>query len=58
MPREPWIGERYTLQIPAYYYTLKVIHRKRSLEISPKDILEEALRGRARPTALIQRKKM
>jgi len=47
MPRDPWTGERYTPQIPAYYYTLKVINKKRSkrsLEISPRDI-PERLRG-------------
>jgi len=45
MPRAPWTGEQYTPQIPAYYYTPKVINKKRSLEISPRDILKETLRG-------------
>jgi len=43
MPRDPWTGERYTPQIPAHY-TLKVINKKRNLEISPRDI-PERLRG-------------
>jgi len=45
MPREPWVGRAYAYQIPAYYYTLKVIHKKRSTRVTPRDILEEALRG-------------
>jgi len=45
MPREPWVGRAYAYQIPAYHYAIKVIHRKKSLEIEPRDILDEALRG-------------
>jgi len=45
LPREPWVGRLYAFQIPAYYYTLKVIHKNRSLEISPRDVLDEAMKG-------------
>jgi len=45
LPSEPWIGKLYAFQIPAYYYTLKVINKKRSLEISPRDVLDEAMKG-------------
>jgi len=45
LPREPWVGERYAFQIPAYYYALRAIHRKRSTDIAPRDVLEEALKG-------------
>jgi len=45
LPREPWVGRWYAFQVPAYYYALRAIHRKRSLEIGPKDILEETMRG-------------
>jgi len=45
LPREPWVGRLYAFQIPAYYYALRAIHRKRSTGITPREILEEALRG-------------
>jgi len=45
LPREPWVGRWYAFQVPAYYYALRAVHRKRSLEIGPGDILEEAMRG-------------
>ncbi|MEM4971009.1 MAG: ATP-binding protein [Sulfolobales archaeon] len=44
-PREPWFGEWYAYQIPAYYYALTAMHRKRSVEINARDIIEEALRA-------------
>jgi len=45
LPREPWVGRLYAFQFPAYYYALRAIHRKRSTDITPRDILEEALKG-------------
>jgi len=32
LPREPWIGKRCAFQIPAYYYALKAMARKKSLD--------------------------
>ncbi|MEM1606085.1 MAG: hypothetical protein QXW41_07585 [Fervidicoccaceae archaeon] len=38
IPREPWIGREYAFQIPAYYYALRAMARKKSWEISPEDV--------------------
>ncbi len=43
LPKEPWIGERYAFQLPAYYYTLKAMARKEVLEVAPGDVRREAL---------------
>jgi len=45
LPSEPWVGRWYAYSLPAYYYAVRAVHRKKSLEIEPKDILDEALRG-------------
>jgi len=45
LPREPWVGKWYAYSLPAYHYAIRAVHRKKSLEIGPKDILEEAMRG-------------
>ena len=42
LPREPWIGRIYAFQIPAYYYTLRAIAKKNSLEVSIDDVVREA----------------
>jgi hypothetical protein len=39
MPSEPWIGREYAFQIPAYYYALKAMARKRSTDIEPREII-------------------
>jgi energy-coupling factor transporter ATP-binding protein EcfA2 len=43
MPREQWIGREYAFQIPAYYYALKAMARKRSTDISPEEVIREAM---------------
>ncbi len=43
MPREPWIGREYAFQLPAYYYALKAVARKRSRNISPDEVIREAV---------------
>jgi energy-coupling factor transporter ATP-binding protein EcfA2 len=43
LPREPWIGKDYAYQIPAYYYALKAMARKRSTDISPEEVIMEAM---------------
>jgi hypothetical protein len=43
LPREQWIGERYAYQIPAHYYALKTMARKRSTDISPEEVIREAM---------------
>ncbi|MDT7889686.1 MAG: hypothetical protein RQ885_12040 [Desulfurococcales archaeon] len=39
---EPWIGREYAYQLPAYYYALKIMARKRSMDISPEEVIKEA----------------
>jgi ABC-type dipeptide/oligopeptide/nickel transport system ATPase subunit len=41
MPREQWIGREYAFQIPAYYYALKAMTRKRSWDISPEEVIKQ-----------------
>jgi len=41
MPKEQWVGEWYAYQIPAYHYTLKAIHRRKTTSITPRDVIEE-----------------
>ncbi|GAY25399.1 hypothetical protein ATG_06020 [Desulfurococcaceae archaeon AG1] len=43
IPREPWIGREYAFQIPAYYHILKAMAKKRSWEISPEEVIREAM---------------
>ncbi len=43
MSREPWIGKDYAFQIPAYYYALKAMARKRSWSVSPEEVIGEAI---------------
>ncbi|MEM4971171.1 MAG: ATP-binding protein [Sulfolobales archaeon] len=43
IPSEPWIGREYAFQIPAYYYALKATARRRSLDISPEEVIREAM---------------
>jgi energy-coupling factor transporter ATP-binding protein EcfA2 len=41
--KEEWIGRDYAYQIPAYYYTLKAMAKKKSTRISVKEVIEEAI---------------
>jgi hypothetical protein len=43
IPREQWIGREYAFQIPAHYYALKAMARKRSTDISPEEVIREAM---------------
>jgi hypothetical protein len=43
LPREPWIGKDYAYQIPAYYHALKIMANKRSTDISPEEVIREAM---------------
>ncbi len=43
IPREPWIGREFAFQIPAYYYALKAMARKKSLDISPEEVIREVI---------------
>ena len=40
MPREPWIGREYAYQLLAYYYILKAMAKKRSIDIESREIIE------------------
>jgi len=39
IPKEEWVGRYYAYQIPAYYYALKAMVARRSLYVTPDDIL-------------------
>ena len=39
IPKEEWVGRYYAYQIPAYYYALKAMVARRSLHVTPDDIL-------------------
>ncbi len=41
VPEEKWAGRRYAYQIPAYYHVMKVISARRSLEVTPQDVIRE-----------------
>jgi hypothetical protein len=41
VPEEKWVGRRYAYQIPAYYHAMKVISARRSLEVTPQDVIRE-----------------
>jgi hypothetical protein len=41
MPDEKWVRRRHACQIPAYYHAMKVISTKRTLEITPQDVIKE-----------------
>jgi hypothetical protein len=38
---EPWIGREYAYQLPAYYYILKTMARKRSIGIEPREVMKQ-----------------
>ena len=42
IPEEEWVGKYYAYQIPAYHHALKVITARRSLHVTPKDVIEDA----------------
>jgi len=44
LPREPWVGRLYAFQFPAYYYAIRAIHRRGTMKIGPREIIEEAIR--------------
>jgi hypothetical protein len=37
---EPWIGKYFAYQVPAYYYILKAMAKKRSIDIESREIIE------------------
>jgi len=41
VPDEKWVRRRYAYQIPAYHHAMKVISTKRTLEITPQDVIKE-----------------
>ena len=41
VPDEKWVRKRYAYQIPAYHHAMKVISTKRTLEITPQDVIKE-----------------
>ncbi len=45
MPGKLLAGKEYAYQIPAYYYILKAIAIEKSFDISPSQVLREAMRG-------------
>jgi hypothetical protein len=43
IPREQWIGKYYAFPIPVHYHILKIMTRKRSTDISPEEVIREAM---------------
>lgn len=43
IPEEPWVGKHYAFSIPAHYHILKIMTRKRSTDISPEEVIREAM---------------
>jgi len=41
VPDEEWVRRRYAYQIPVYYHAMKVISARRSLEVTPQDVIRE-----------------
>jgi len=39
LPNEPWIGKDYAYQIPAYYWALRVMIERGSINVTPEEIL-------------------
>lgn len=42
IPDEPWIGRKYSFQIPAYYYALKALIERGGVSISADDVIKIA----------------
>ncbi|HWQ16955.1 MAG TPA: hypothetical protein VNL13_03880 [Sulfolobales archaeon] len=45
IPAEPWIGMRYSFQIPAHYYALRAVVKKKGVAVDVDDVLREAKKG-------------
>lgn len=45
VPDEPWIGRRYSFQIPAHYYALKILSERREIAVDADDIIKRAREG-------------
>jgi len=45
IPAEPWIGMRYSFQIPAHYYALRAVVEKKRAAVEVDDVLREAKKG-------------
>ena len=45
VPAEPWIGMRYSFQIPAHYYALRAVVKKKGVAVDVDDVLREAREG-------------
>ena len=41
LPREPWIGRYVAYQLPAYYWALKAMASRGSINVEPIDIIRE-----------------
>ncbi len=39
LPSEPWVGRDYAYQIPAYYWALRAMIERRSINVTPEEIL-------------------
>ncbi len=42
---EPWMGRKYSFQVPAYYYALRAVIGRRGVGISVDDVIKEAEKG-------------
>jgi len=39
LPSEPWVGRDYAYQIPAYYWALRAMIKRKSINVTPEEIL-------------------
>jgi hypothetical protein len=39
LPSEPWVGRDYAYQIPAYYWALRAMIKRKSINVAPEEIL-------------------
>lgn len=46
LPREPWIDNDFAYQLPAYYWVLRAMISKSTVDVSPEDVVDEVMRGR------------
>ncbi|MEM1611437.1 MAG: hypothetical protein QXQ57_07330 [Sulfolobales archaeon] len=43
MPKEQWIGKSYVFTIPLFYHALRIISKKRSMDITVEEVIREAM---------------
>ncbi len=44
LPKEPWISNDLAYQLPAYYWTLRTMASRNTIDINPEDVINEIMR--------------